>query len=223
MEEEDYVNKIFRLTFKRDSHFSIFTKETNIVELASRALKLREPILIHPANEADVLKQIGEFVDVLDLKMDEAFNRRLDELDKLNPKDTMVEEIERMTGYSKQVTRYMIQIADGLLNATVEVADQGDSSEEEDINEAKDLTYINKILTFIIETPLDKRRKKVPVSEDTRASLRREILKAMINPEHSYHERLNSGETLDRLEIFSASKGGTKRRRKLKRTKRKLK
>ena len=209
---ESYEEKIFRLAFKMSENVPHLKSDAQLRDNVDAALKLSYQVAIKPYLKALVLQEIRNKVIANGLQDNKGFNERLDELDARNPKDNMAEEIERLSGYSKQVTRQMIQIADGLLNATVEVSDLGESSEEEDINEVKDNEEIDAILKFIIETPLDKKRKKKPVSEDTRNKLRREILEAMLNPKDTYFN-LNSGEFLSRLQRFSASKGGTKRRK----------
>jgi hypothetical protein len=132
-----------------------------------------------------------------------------------NPEDDMVDKIEKMTGYSKEVTKDMIEITDGFLDDNVEVLVVGDSSDEEDINEAKDFRDIDEIIKNITK-PESSLRKKMPVSEDTRNKLREEILTDMLDDDKHEHSYLNIIYSFMKMK---KSKGGRKRRKKTKRSK----
>jgi len=149
----------------------------------------------------------------------------------IDPEDPMADDIEQRTGYSKEVTRRMIETTDAFLDATIEVAELGDSSDEEnDINVPYGPKKIRIILEFITEI-LPNTQKIQRESLDTRNKLRREILEYMVhNPDEDYIRKIYDFVELEKIKARAKAEertskgvgGGTKRRRRKKRT-RKLK
>ena len=199
-EEEDYAEKIFRLTFRKDGRAQMMPGLVEIRELVDEALifpeklesKERVSINPYPGNERRALEQIRKIVLERNLEQDPEFNRILDILAQLDPKDPMVDQIEKATSYLKRVTRQMIKTTDDFLNATVEVRgpdttieddEDAEDAEDEDVDEKAEenekrtkeyenvLSKIHDILAFP--------EQKVLVDEETKDDMRREILHSM--------------------------------------------
>jgi hypothetical protein len=218
---EEYEEKIFRLAFKKDSHSHILEKETDIIKVVVRGLELREPVLIHPANEDAVLEQINFFVDVQDFQGDEAFNDRLNQLDKLNPKDPMVEQIEKESGYSNYLTREIINTVDKLLDTCVFVSDENpnSSSEEEGPDDVKHTTRIGHDIRSIIRQPFQKN--KVTMNAPTKIVMRRFLLTDLARL-GDFKIVASDKFQSDFNKFLQSSKGGTNRRKSTKSRKNRL-
>ena len=181
MEERQYVEQIFRLTFKRDAGI-LYTRSAQpgrITQLVDRVLKRLGDVTFKLStltrmriNLADVEPVLAEITAAVgELRQNKAFNDRLNELDELNPRDIIVERVEEDTDYANPVTKEMIEATDALIHATVENKCPN-SSEEED----SDDEYLAEVTPAIKKMRM-LQGKRVSLTEKEIDAVRYEILK----------------------------------------------
>ena len=232
--DEDYAEKIFRLTFKRDRTSSPAPLTASAMDkLVDSAIELpenlssHEPVSIHPNNVAQALRNINRRKNYGGL---DEYAERFAQLDKLNPRDLIVERVEDDNDYAKPVTKKMISAMDALIYATVDNKCP-DSSVEEDSDDDDYQLEVRLAIEKILALP----RERICLDEKVIDALRYQMLTLIVNGEFD----ILGGEWEDKFSRFIGEQkvlmerrkkkalglsGGTKRRKsKKKRTRRKLK